>query len=373
MQDAPPPRPFEAATAHVPDSLHPLLGPLLRGVAIEEISHVGTMPENIGPSMLGTVGKDAPLENTPENTRENTTSPAAVAVSLAAHAAGPARARDAALLLLIVRLRIASIQQLARAMFPNVSIVVARRRIRALQRDGWVRTWDRPVPSGGAPRYVYPTAKALQWAFPHLLELVRGGAAERLVRLMIPDSTKRLTQLGAGAEPQWFAHQDEINRLVLARVSAAGERIIWSSAWDCPFTDQLNGLKAPQPDYVLVTRDARGAPTLLFGEHDRASEPISRWGEKLAAYAAACELSEQLFGYAPFTVDVSVVDPVGRQPLNRLEAIAGAVRDADCSSFVRLTLAGWLHARPHAAIWFSKGAVPSHRSLNPRDHSNTSA
>jgi hypothetical protein len=372
MQDAPPPLPFEAAIEHVPDSLHPLLEPLLRGIAIEEISHVKSMPENIGPSMLGTVCNDAPLENTPENTRKNTTSPAAVAVSLAANAAGPARARDAALLLVIVQLRIASIQQLAKALFPNVSIVVARRRIRALQRDGWVRTWDRPVPSGGAPRYVYPTPKALQWAFPRLVELVRDGAAERLVSLMIPDSTKRLTQLGDGAEPQWFAHQDEINRLVLARVHAAGGRIVWSSAWDCPFPDRLNGFKAPQPDYVLVTQHEEGAHVLLFGEHDRASEPIARWGEKLAAYAAAHELSEQLFG-APFTVEVSVVDPVGRRPLKRLEAIAEAVRDAGCSRFVRLTLAGWLHALPHEAIWFSEGAVPSHGSLNPREHSNTTA
>lgn len=372
MRDAPPPLPFEAAMAHAPEPLLPLLGPLVRGIATEDISHVGSLPETIGPSMLGTVGRDSPVENTRENTPGNIPTPQATDLSFAAGAAGPARARDAALLFRIVQLRIASIQQLAKAMFPNVSIVVARRRIRALQRDGWVRTWDRPVPSGGAPRYVYPTPRALQWAFPRLVELVRDGAAERLIRLMIPDSTKRLTQLGDGAEPQWFAHQDEINRLVLARVHAAGERVVWSSAWDCPFPDRLNGLKAPQPDYVLVTPHEDGAHVLLFGEHDRASEPLARWGEKLAAYAAAYELSEELFGYASFTVDVSVVDPVGRRPLKRLKAIADGVREAGCSRFVRLTLAGWLHALPHEAIWFSDGAVPNHGSMNPREHSNTS-
>ena len=298
MQNENPLHPFDAVVTQAPASVRPLLQPLLRGLAIEEISRVEASAADLGSSMFETVENDSLAQNTPENTRENTGSPGDPVISHpVADAIGPARTRDAALLLLVVRLRIASIQQLAKAAFPNVSIVVARRRIRALQRDGWVRTWDRPVPSGGAPRYVYPTPKALRWAFLRLLELARGSAAERLVRLMIPDSRKRLVQLGDGVEPQWFAHQDEINRLVLSRSRIAGDRLLWASSWDCPFPDRLNGLKAPQPDYVLVTVRDDGRPLLTFGEHDRATEPMGRWVEKLAAYAAAREVSEELFGH----------------------------------------------------------------------------
>lgn len=379
MNDPPSALPFDAPLEHAPTTVRPLVRPLIRGLSIEEISFGNSVGAEAGGTMFETVANLSPIGNTSENTRENTGVTAAGNDDRGAlrrefpGSVGPVRGRDAALLLLIVQLRIASIQQLAKAAFPTVSIVVARRRIRALQRDGWLRTWDRPVPTGGAPRYVYPTPKALRWAFPRLVEVARGGAAERLVRLMIPDSTKRLVQLEDGVEPQWFAHQDEINRLVLSRIFAAGERMVWSSAWDCPFPDRLNGLKAPQPDYVLVTTDERAAPVLIFGEHDRATEPIARWSEKLAAYAAASEWSEELFGHSTFMVDVSVVDPVGRNPLQRLGAITEAAREAGCLSFVRLTLGGWLHALAHDPIWFSGGAVPQLRSLKPRDHANTSA
>jgi hypothetical protein len=239
---------------------------------------------DIGRTTLETVENLSPIENTPGNSRENTsvtTASDGEEVGALGHLVplmvGPARARDATVLLLIVRLRIASIQQLANAAFPNVSVVVARRRLRALHDQGWIRVWDRPVASGGAPRYVYPTAKALRWAYPRLLELARGTPSEQIVRLMIPDSTKRLVQLEAGSEPQWFAHQDEINRLLLARSAAAGEDLLWASSWDCPFPDRLNGLKAPQPDYVLIT--IHGSKALLtFGEHDRATAAIPAAG-----------------------------------------------------------------------------------------------
>lgn len=372
MKDSESP-PFDAVMAHAPRQLQPLLRPVMRGIAINEISRGDSASVDVGETTLDTVANSSPPENTSENTSENTAT--LIPDDLGnkpsfAYSGGPARVRDAALLLLIVQLRIASIQQLAAAVFPNVSVVVARRRIRALQRDGWIRAWDRPVPNGGAPRYVYPTARALRWAFLQLLELARGGGAETVVRLMLPDSTKRLAQLADGGEPQWFAHQDEINRLVLARRQAAGERIVWSSSWDCPFPDRLNGLKAPQPDYVFVTNDERGVPALIFGEHDRATEPIARWSEKLAAYSAAHEVSAELFGHARFLVDVSVTDPVGRNPLKRVRAIAEAARDAGCQAFVRLTLAGWLHAHPEESIWFSGDAVPETPSLNPRHHTN---
>ncbi|HET8797635.1 MAG TPA: replication-relaxation family protein [Thermoanaerobaculia bacterium] len=328
--------------------------------------------------MLETVVNTTPRENTPENTRENT--PENTGVEAHARSSqsptatmGPARARDAVLLLLIVRLRIASIQQLAAAVFPNVSAVVARRRLRALQHGGWLRTWDRPVARGGAPRYVYPTAKALKWAYGRLEELARGTAAETVVLRMIPASTKRLVQLEAGAEPQWFAHQDEINRLLLARAAVAGPTLVWASSWDCPLPDQLNGLKAPQPDYVLVTQGGDEGPLLIFGEHDRATEPTARWAEKLAAYVAARELSESHFGHAAFLLDITVSDPIRRAPLRRIRELANVVREAGCEHFVRLTLAGWLHALPNGRIWFAGGDRPSHDNLQPTSHPNLSS
>ncbi len=375
MSDPAPHFPFDAPLEHAPATLQPILRPLIRGAAIEEISYDESLDQNAGPTTLETVANISPLENTRQNPRENTGTTAAgkrrigTPSRFVTDTIGPPLPRDAALLLLIVRLRIASIQQLAQAAFSSVSIVVARRRLRALQHDGWIRAWDRRVASGGAPRYVYPTPKALGWAYPRLMELTRGTAAEQLVRLMIPDSIKRLAQLEERSEPQWFAHQDEINRLVLSRLRVAGHELLWASSWDCPFPDQLNGLKAPQPDYVLVTlRDGR-PPLLTFGEHDRATEPMTRWLEKLAAYAAAREMSEEFFGHAEFTIEVTVTDPLRRSPHRRVREILDAVRASECHGFVRVTLAGWAHAFPAGHIWFSAKNAPAHDALNPAAHS----
>jgi hypothetical protein len=375
MNAPPSPLPFDAPLKRPPATLEPFLRPVLRGLAIEDISSGRSGVPDIGGTTFETVVNLSPTENTSENSRENTRATGASDGEVGAlrHliplTVGPARARDATLLLLIVRLRIASIQQLANAAFPDVSVVVARRRLRALHDHGWIRVWDRPVASGGAPRYVYPTAKALRWAYPRLLELARGTPAEQIVRLMIPDSAKRLVQLEAGLEPQWFAHQDEINRLLLARLRAAGEDLLWASAWDCPFPDRLNGLKAPQPDYVLVTIHD-GKALLTFGEHDRATEPMGRWMEKLAAYAAAREAGEDLFGHAEFTIDVTVTDPLRRAPHRRAREIVNTVQAAGCHGFVRVTLAGWAHAFPHGRIWFGGGNAPLHDALKPDAHAN---
>jgi hypothetical protein len=378
MHTPPSQLPFDAPLKRAPATLEPFLRPVLRGIAIEDISSVAARGPDVGATTLETVENLSPIQNTPENTRENTrATPAGEGERGALGRAvtdtvGPARARDAALLLLIVRLRIASIQQLAQAAFPNVSIVVARRRLRALQQGGWLRAWDRPVASGGAPRYLYPTAKALRWAYPLLVEQARGTAAEEIVRLMIPDSTKRLVQLEGGWEPQWFAHQDEINRLLLSRSRVEGDALLWASSWDCPFPDRLNGLKSPQPDYVLVTaRD--GKASLTFGEHDRATEPMARWMEKLAAYAAAREVAEDLFGHAEFTVDVTVTDPLRRAPHRRVREIVNTVRAAECHGFVRVTLGGWANAFPLGRIWFAEGNAPTHDALKPDAHSNIAA
>lgn len=375
MNVPPPVEPFDAPIEHAPPTMQPLLRPLIRGRAIEEMSSDGSVGPDHGGTRFETVENLSPIENTPENTCKNTRATPSGDGEIGglcdalADTVGPARARDAALLLLIVRLRIASIQQLAAAVFPHVSVVVARRRLRALQHAGWLRAWDRPVASGGAPRYVYPTAKALRWAYPRLIERALGTAAEQVVRLMVPDSAKRLMHLEDGSEPQWFAHQDEINRLVLSRGRAAGDTLLWASSWDCPFPDQLHGLKAPQPDYVLVGLRDDGRPLLTFGEHDRATEPMTRWMEKLAAYAAAFEVAEEVFGHAAFVVDVTVTDPLRRAPHRRVREIVKTVRSAECQRFVRVTLGGWAHAFPQERIWFADGNASDHDALKPDAHS----
>jgi hypothetical protein len=362
---------------HAPATLQ-RLRPVLRGLAAEDISSFNREALDDGRTAFGTVGTLSPVENTPGNTCENTrgtlatAAPAGVRAPLLADSIGPPRARDAALLLLIVRLRLASIQQLWRAALPDVSIVIARRRLRALTRDGWLNVWDRPVMSGGAPRYVYPTTKALRWAYARLAADASGTPAERLVQLMIPQSAKRLAHLESGTVPQWFAHQDEINQLLIARLRALGDAVLWSSSWDCPFPDQLNGLKAPQPDFVVVTMHGRVAH-LTFGEHDRATEPLERWMAKLAAYAAAREVSSALFGHAEFIVEVTVADPHRRLPHVRVRELVEAIRTSGCQRFIRVTLAGWAHAFPTGRIWFAGGDLPLHDSLRPVDHVNVVA
>lgn len=267
---------------------------------------------------------------------------------------GPNLSRDAAALFAIVRLRIVSISQIAPLAFPGASVVVARRRLRRLRESGWLATWDRPSRSGAATRYVYPTKKALRWAYRHALQTTQGTPAAMVVRLMVPTCTRRLHTLTPREEPLWFPHQDEVNKLVISRTCALGERALWSSTWDCPFPDRLNGLKAPQPDYVLVVMD-EGVPRLIFGEHDRNTEDRRRWMEKIAAYAAAGAVCQTLFGFATFSVEVTVSDPVMRQPLNRIHVLTRWACEAGAAAYVHFFLAGWAHAYPHEAVWFTRG------------------
>jgi hypothetical protein len=274
---------------------------------------------------------------------------------------GPHLRRDAAALFAIVRLRIVSISQIAPLVFPGASIVVARRRLRRLRERGWLATWDRPSRSGAATRYLYPTKKALRWAYRHALQTAQGTPAATVVRLMLPTSTRRLLTLTPREEPLWLPHQDEVNKLVISRALALGDRALWWSTWDCPFPDRLNGLKAPQPDYVVVAMED-GVPRLIFGEHDRNTEDRRRWMEKIAAYAAAREMCQTLFGVATFTVDVTVSDPVTRRPIHRVQFLTRLARESAAATYMRFALAGWTHAYPWDAVRFIGGAIPESRS-----------
>jgi hypothetical protein len=328
----------------------------------------------------GTVENGVPIENTQENSSKRSNDGAVRYTrsrnadrkenTVGSHGGeGPTLARDAAALLLIVRLRIVSISQIAPLAFPGASIVVARRRLRHLREAGFLSTWDRPSRSGAATRYVYPTKKALLWSYRHLLQSVRDTQAEKLVTLMMPVSTRRLVALPSRSEPLWFAHQDEINKLVLRRVEALGPHVVWWSTWDCPFPDRLNGLKAPQPDYILLISRADGLH-LVFGEHDRNTEDRQRWMAKLGAYAAARVNAREHFGLETFTIDITVSDPVARRPLDRIHGLVQAVQESSAASYVRLSLAGWAHATPEEAVWFAGGEKPTSTNLARETHTN---
>ena len=310
-----------------------------------------------------------PIENTPsvENTPGGGGDPPQHLRPASNALAGPPVARDAAALETIVRLRFASMRQIAACAYPGPNVVVARRRPRNLRESGWITFWDRPSRRGAPTRYAIPTRRALEWAYARVADETKDAPHAQLIQRMLPARGRRLAQLTEGDVPQWFAHQEEINRLLLAVARAEGDRLVWFSSWDCPFPDRLNGVKAPQPDYVLVRNMGAGS-AVTFGEHDRATEHLAVWANKIAAYSIAQEFAREWLGLACFTVDVSVLDPSPRDPMLRLRELIEVARLANATAFMRFTLAGWLHARAGSPVWFADGATPTVESRCWDDH-----
>jgi hypothetical protein len=280
---------------------------------------------------------------------------------------GPGIPRDRDALLLLVRLRLASMKQMAGLAYRSASLVVARRRLRRLREDGWITFWDLPTTRGAAIRYGIPTPRALRWANDVIASTYDDGPAATLMHRMLPVRPRRLSDLQSGKIPDWFPHQNEINMLLIALARAEKERLAWFSSWDCPFPDKLNGLKAPQPDYVLLRPQAVSV-AVTFGEHDRATESGPVWPEKLAAYAVAKELAREWLGIESFTVDVTVLDFSSGNPINRLRRLVELAREAGTHTFMRFALAGWLHAFPGEAVWFTGGSMPMSESVCRDDH-----
>jgi hypothetical protein len=205
-----------------------------------------------------------------------------------------------------------------------------------------------------------------------LARSVESEAFAPLVRLMLPQTTRRALTLTPAARPPWLAHQVEINTLLLQMNTARD--LSWMSSWDCPFPPRLTSFDMPQPDYVIV-ENAAGARRLVFGEHDRGSEPIERFiARKVLLYAALAafpEVCEEHFGFRAFTVRVTVADPIHRAPTRRLRDLLSATRAAcgpDVAGLFRFTLAGWLHAYTHAAIWAGTRDDLAHDSVRLQDH-----
>ena len=279
-------------------------------------------------------------------------------------------ARDIDVMRHLIRLRLLRYDQLHRLAFADVDRSIARRRIRHLARSGWLVTWEAPSRRGGHARYAHPSADALRALLP---TLVPDASWASLIARMVPRTQRRPLELGSSA-PKWLPHQREVNHLVTSIATAPERRILWGSSWDCPFPSRAGTFTLPQPDYVLV-EEVDGAPQLVFGEHDRGSEPLDRFtARKLALYSALAEFPDvcaQQFGLPSFRVHVSVIDPLRRAPMARLRALLEAARSADRPDVFRFTLGGWLYASPAAPIWFSADRPPQCDSVASRDHAAT--
>lgn len=280
-------------------------------------------------------------------------------------------ARDRAVVHDAVLLRLLTYEQVHRRFFDNVGDrTTVRRRLRHLERAGWLHSWEEPTRRGGHTRYIHPTAIALRSVLPTCVTRAETEPWAPLVKLMVPRSARRELGLEEAA-PKWLAHQREVNHLVTSLVTVPPRRIVWASSWDCPFPSRAGMFTLPQPDYVLV-EDYGGMPRLIFGEHDRASEPVDRFvARKVALYSALAafpEVCEQLFGVRSFSVFVTTIDPIAQHPIARLRALSEATRVHGAPDIFRFTLGGWLHAYPSAPVWFTASDTPATESVAWSDH-----
>lgn len=281
--------------------------------------------------------------------------------------------RDREALRLLTQLRFLSYRQLREVSYPEAHASVTRRRVSQLLRAGALSVWEAPGRHGGHTRYAIPTAAATRAVVAALGREMEATAYAPLIRLMLPQTAKRALRLEDGvAAPNWFAHQVEVNALVLRYREAVP--LLWMSSWDCPFPSKLASFDLPQPDYVLIEETPTG-PRLVFGEHDRGSEPVERFvARKVLLYAALSAFPEACthhFGLPAFTVRVTVTDPVHRAPMRRLMDLLRATARAagpEAAGIFRFTLAGWLHAYPNEAIWFAPHDELDHDSVRWQAH-----
>jgi hypothetical protein len=239
-------------------------------------------------------------------------------------------------------------------------------------RSGVLSVWESPSRHGGHTRFALATPAATRTVAAELLRATAAEPFAPLVRLALPQTAKRALRLVDRARPNWLAHQLEVNSLVLRFAEAIPLR--WMSSWDCPFPTRIASFELPQPDYVVVEEHASG-PCLVFGEHDRGSEPVERFvARKVLLYAALAAFPEACthhFGLPTFVVRVSVTDPVHRVPMRRLHDLLEATQragGAEVANLFRFTLAGWLHAYPQEPIWFAPSDAPPHVSVRWQEH-----
>ena len=239
--------------------------------------------------------------------------------------------RDRTALRQLVLFRVLTYAQLRRIAYNGVHPTVARRRIRQLERTGWLTTKELPQRQGGHQRYAHPAQRTINALLAELEAATEGDVFAPLVRMMLPRSGRKPLDLGATAPPKWLAHQREVNEL-LATMLTSDRRILWASSWDCPFPSRQAMFTLPQPDYVVV-EEVGSVPRLVFGEHDRGSD--KHFAErKVALYATLAqfpEVCEQFFGFRSFSVQVTVIDAVRQRPITRMRELMRITRAADAT------------------------------------------
>jgi hypothetical protein len=233
--------------------------------------------------------------------------------------------------------------------------------MRKLAELGWVSVFEERLTFGGHPRYVLPSTRAVRWSFKALERESEGTAHETLVRTMLVDQPRTALSIPPFTAPAFLPHQRETNDLLIAFRQSYPLGVAWASAFERPFPTRRSGTFLPQPDFVLVLAPFGQAPRLVFGEHDRGSEPLARFIERKAnAYSrlqGSADL-KRLTGFDRFEVWVTVNDVAGRAPLRRLAALIDAARRAYVQDLFAFTLLGWALATPDKAIWFTGGKFP---------------
>jgi Replication-relaxation len=280
---------------------------------------------------------------------------------------GPKILRDQDVVLEIARYRVVSFAHLRRFIFANRDAAVVTRRMQALERAGFIGTWEDRLPRGGHPRYALLTDKGLRWGLQMLRARSMGGPHEQLVQFMLRARPRKPLVLAQNSAPPFLPHQTETNLVAASFSSASNLGITWASTWHRPFPNEVRGVALPQPDAVLVMRTPAGRPHLVFLEHDRGQEAPASFAERKATryqLLLDLDLAPELFGFETFSVLVTIVDPTRERPFDRLRAL----QDVSAASMMRFTLATWVRERPDAAVWFAPETPIRTTSVNPDDH-----
>jgi hypothetical protein len=284
---------------------------------------------------------------------------------------GPTQERDARAVLLLVQMRFLSLKQLSALAYPNTHPTVARARMRVLARQGWVKLWTDWTVPGGHPKYAFPTKRALTFASPQLLAITRGTPAATIVRHMIPQTPRKALVIEGRIPPMHFHHQVEVNEIAAALARTYGEKLLWVSAWDCPFPDESTQKypTLPQPDLVaIVERD--GTPELLFIENDRVVGSLKRFVErKCALYAMGAVTATEFFGFPRFTVLVTVAPGKTGDPLRRLRHLMRVTLAAGGDGIpMRFALHAWATTSLDGPMCFTGRNLPITSSISRDAH-----
>lgn len=247
---------------------------------------------------------------------------------------------------LTVLCRLVTYTQIARIFFRDGNPSGVRKAAYHLEQLGWAKRWNTTSRSGRMG-HLMPTRQATDIVLRTLRSKTGAQPWARAVSLMLPRASRGPLDLRA-QRPKWFAHQYEVNQLATAIILA--RRPLWISTWDSPFPPSPDpGLSLPQPDYVSV-EDTPAGTTVIFGEHDRASEPLDRFIErKLRTYARLSGRAAEILGVGSFRVDVTVVDPIAQAPRRRLKELSDAAREFGVADLFRFNLAGQFAAELDAS------------------------